>query len=80
VGQLRAILKEGNFTGLALCESKDSLRNRRHQRSIVLVRLYMEIQKTAHIKLNKEELMADAVRERERETFQEGITQKSALH
>jgi hypothetical protein len=22
VGQLRAILKEGNFTGLALCESK----------------------------------------------------------
>jgi hypothetical protein len=26
VGQLMAILKEGNFTGLALCESKESLR------------------------------------------------------
>jgi hypothetical protein len=44
VGQLRAILKEGNFTGLTLCELKDSLRNRRHQRSIVLRHLYMEIQ------------------------------------
>jgi hypothetical protein len=32
----------------------------------LLGRLYMEIQKTAHIKLNKEELMA-VCRERERE-------------
>jgi hypothetical protein len=47
----------------------------------MLGRLFMEIQKTAHIKLNKEELMAGcSERERERETFQEGITRKSALH
>jgi hypothetical protein len=52
-GAVKGNSEEGNFTSLALCESKDSLRYRRHQRSILLARLYMEIQKTAHIKLNK---------------------------
>jgi hypothetical protein len=79
MGQFRAILKEGNFTGWTLCELQNSLRNRRNQRSIVLRHLYMEM----HIKLKTDELMAgrsEREREREREKIiPGGNTQKSAL-
>jgi hypothetical protein len=45
----------------------------------LLGRLYMEIQRTAHIKLNKEELMAGC-REREREKHSKReLRKKSAL-
>jgi hypothetical protein len=81
VGQLRAILKDGNFTGLALCGSKDSLRTEGIKGQFCWRTCTWRYRKTANIKLNKEELMAGCSEsERERETFQEGITQKSALH
>jgi hypothetical protein len=51
VGQLRAILIEGNFTGLALCESKDLLRTEGIRGELCCSACTRRYRYTAHIKL-----------------------------
>jgi hypothetical protein len=79
VGQLRAILKEGNFTCLALCESKDSLRTEGIKGQFCWGACTWRYRKTAHIKLSNEELMPGcSERERERDIPRGNYAKKCA--